>query len=101
MVHPVKPETCVAGPITFEINFDTKQLSFYLKKEEICAYAGFLFKDKPALLAHLEVARKQINDLIEQLSAEELRALMKIDEPQTFKLCDEPLSLTLVKKLNL
>ena len=101
MVHPVKPETCVAGPITFEINFDTKRLSFYLKKEEICAYAGCLFKDKPALLAHLEVARKQINDLIEQLSAEELRALMKIDEPQTFKLCDEPLSLTLVKKLNL
>jgi Fe-S-cluster containining protein len=101
MVHPVKPETCVAGPITFDINFETKSLSFFLKKEEICVYAGILFKDKPALKEHFEVARKQIIDLIEQLSAQELRALMKIDEPQTFKLCEEPLSLALVKKLNL
>jgi Fe-S-cluster containining protein len=101
MVHPIKPETCVAGPITFDINFDTKQLSFFLKKEEICAYAGALFKDKPALMEHLEAARKQIIDLIEQLSAQELRAIMKIDEPQTFKLCEEPLSLALIRKLDL
>jgi hypothetical protein len=101
MVHSVKPETCVAGPITFDINFDTQKVCFFLKKEEICAYAGALFKDKQALMEHFEVARKQIVDLIEQLSAQELRALMKIDEPQTFKFCEEPLSPALIRKLDL
>ena len=101
MVHSVKPETCVAGPITFDINFDTQKVCFFLKKEEICAYAGALFNDKQALMEHFEVARKQIVDLIEQLSAQELRALMKIDEPQTFKFCEEPLSPALIRKLAL
>ena len=101
MVHLVKPETCVAGPITFDINFDTQKVCFFLKKEEICAYAGVLFKNKPALMKHFEVARKQIIDLIDQLSAEELRALMKIDEPQTFKFCEEPLSPAMIRKLDL
>ena len=101
MVHPVKPETCVAGPITFDINFDTQKVGFFLKKSEICAYAGVLFKDKPALKQHFEVARKQIIELIDQLSAEELRAIMKIDEPQTFKFCEEPLSPQVIKKLDL
>src|ERR1035437_9139166 len=40
MVHSVKPETCRAGPITFDINFKTKKLEYFLKKSEICAYAG-------------------------------------------------------------
>jgi Fe-S-cluster containining protein len=101
MVHSVKPETCVAGPITFDINFDTQKVCFFLKKEEICAYAGALFKDKPALKKHFKVARKQIIDLIEQLSAEELKALMEIDEPQTFKFCEEPLSPAMIRKLDL
>ncbi len=101
MVHSVKPETCVAGPITFDINFNTQKVCFFLKKDEICAYAGVLFKNKPALKKHFEEARKQILELIEQLSAEELRALMKIDEPQTFKFCEEPLSPAVIKKLDL
>ena len=101
LVHLVKPETCVAGPITFDINFNTQKVCFFLKKAEICAYAGALFKDKPALKKHFEVARKQIIELIEQLSAEELRALMKINEPQTFKFCEDPLSPAIIKKLDL
>jgi len=101
MVHPVKPETCVAGPFTFDINFNTQRVCFFLKKTEICAYAGALFEDKPALKEHFEVARKQILALIEQLSADELRALMKIEEPQTFKFCEEPLSPEVIRKLDL
>jgi Fe-S-cluster containining protein len=101
MVHPVKPETCIAGPITFDINFDTGKIGFFLKKLEICAYAGVLFKDKPALKEHFEAARKQIIELIEQLSAEELQALMEIDEPQTFKFCEEPLPPQAARKLDL
>ena len=51
MVHTVKPETCRAGPITFDINFRTKKVEYFLKKSEICAYAGELFKDKAAQAA--------------------------------------------------
>jgi uncharacterized protein len=101
IVHAVKPETCVAGPITFDINFDTQKVGFFVKKAEICAFAGILFDDKPALKKHFEVARKQILALIDQLSADELRALMKIDEPQTFKFCEEQLSIEVIKKLGL
>ncbi len=101
MVHSVKPETCVAGPITFDINFNTQRVQFFLKKSEICAYAGVLFKDKPALKKHFEVAREQIIELIKQLSADELRAIMKIEEPETFKFCEEPLPPEVIRKLDL
>ncbi len=101
MVHPVKPETCVSGPITFDINFKTKKLEYFLKMSEICAYAGVLFKDKPAFKAHLEAAKPELMRLINELSAEELRAIVKIDEPKTFKVAEDPLPPAVIKKLGL
>ena len=101
MVHPVKPETCVSGPITFDINFKTKKVEWFLKTSELCAYAGTLFKNKLAFRKHFEVAKKQITVLIKQLSADELRAIVKIDEPQTFKVGEDDLPLEVVKKLGL
>jgi uncharacterized protein len=101
MVHPVKPETCVSGPITFDINFKTKKVEWFLKTSELCAYAGALFKNKAALKNHFEVAKKQITMLIKQLSADELRAIVKIDEPQTFKVGEDDLPPEVVKKLGL
>jgi len=101
IVHCVKPETCVAGPITFDINYNTSMVEFFLKKTSICAYAGVLFNDKPALKQHYTVAREHIIELIKELSADELRALCKIDEPETFKFCEEPLPPEVAKKLDL
>jgi uncharacterized protein len=101
MVHPIKPETCVAGPVTFNINFCTKKVEWFLKTKELCAYAGVLFEDKAAFKEHFDVAKKQITTLIEQLNADELRALMKIDEPQTFKFDEDDLPKTVIKKLGL
>ena len=101
MVHSVKPETCRAGPITFDINFRTKKVEYFLKKSEICAYAGELFKNKPALNDHFEVAKKEILRLIKELTADELRELTKIDEPQTFKVGEDELPLEVVRKLGL
>ncbi len=101
MVHSVKPETCRAGPITFDINFKTKKVQYFLKKSEICAYAGELFKNKPAFNDHYEVAKKEIMHLIKELSAKELHELMKIDEPQTFKVGEDDLPVEVVKKLGL
>jgi uncharacterized protein len=101
MVHPVKPETCVAGPVTFNINFCSQKVEWFLKTKELCTYAGVLYNDKPAFHEHFEVAKKEIMALIEQLSAAELRALMKIDEPQTFKFCEDDLPKEVIKKLGL
>ena len=48
-----------AGPITFDINFKTKKVEWFLKKAEICAYAGVLYKNKAAFKDHFEVAKKR------------------------------------------
>ncbi|MEM3642198.1 MAG: YkgJ family cysteine cluster protein, partial [Candidatus Bathyarchaeia archaeon] len=45
IVHPVKPETCVAGPITFDINAKTGKIEWYLKMEKICPLAGVMYRD--------------------------------------------------------
>lgn len=100
-VHAVKPETCVAGPVTFDINFSTKKVEWFLKKSEICAYAGVLYNDKATFKDHFEVAKKKITQLIKELDADELRAIVKIDEPQTFKVGEDDLPIEAVKILGL
>jgi uncharacterized protein len=100
-VHPVKPETCVSGPITFDINFKTKKVEWFLKKSELCAFAGILYNNKAAFKDHFEVAKKELTQLICQLDADELRAIVKIEEPQTFKIGEDDLPPQVVKKLGL
>ena len=98
-VHKVKPETCVSGPITFDINFKTGKVEWFLKKESICAYAGVLFSDKAALAAHLDVAKKELTQLIGELDADELKTIVKIEEPQTFKIGEDELTSETTSKL--
>jgi uncharacterized protein len=100
-VHPVKPETCVSGPITFDIDFKSKKVEWFLKKDELCGFAGILYKNQAAFKDHLQVAKKQIMQLIGELSAEELRAIMKIDEPQTFKIGEDDLPAQVACKLGI
>ena len=100
-VHPVKPETCVSGPVTFDINFSTKKIEWFLKKSTLCALAGILYTDKAAFKDHFEVAKKELTQLICQLDADELREIMKIEEPQTFKIGEDDLPLQVVKTLGL
>lgn len=101
MVHPVKPETCVSGPVTFNINFSTRKVEWFLKTKELCQYAETLYNDKAAFSEHFDVAKKQIMALIDQLSADELRAIMDIEEPQTFKFSENDLPKKIIKKLGL
>jgi len=89
IVHPVKPETCVSGPITFDINISNRKLEWYLKKEEICPLAGILHENKEVLLKHLESAKKEIFRLVRELDSEALRAILKIEEPETFKIDED------------
>ena len=100
-VHVVKPETCVAGPITFDINFSTGKVEWFLKKSEICPYAGALYDNKGAFEKHFDVAKKQLTSLIGQLDADELRAIVKIEEPYTFKVGEDDLPLDVAKRLGL
>jgi len=100
-VHPVKPETCSAGPITFDINFSTRKVEWFLKKAELCAFAGVLFSNKAALKDHFEIAKKELTSLIRELNPEELRVIVKIEEPHTFKIGEDDLPLEVVRKFGL
>jgi Fe-S-cluster containining protein len=98
-VHPVKPETCVAGPITFDINTQTQKIEWYLKMEKICPLAGVLYKNGEVLKKHLESAKKEILRLVRELEPEALRAILKIEEPETFKIDQDPIESYILDKL--
>jgi Fe-S-cluster containining protein len=98
-IHPVKPETCVAGPITFDLNMKTRKIEWYLKMEKICPLAGILYKNKEALQKHLESAKKEVARLVRELSSGALKAILKIDEPETFKIDEDKIENVVYKKL--
>jgi len=98
-VQPVKPETCVAGPITFDIDQRTKKIEYWLKKEAICPLAGALYRRKEALNNHAKSAKTEILQLIQDLDREELRAILKVEEPETFKIDEDVLDSRLAAAL--
>jgi len=100
-IHLVKPETCVAGPITFDINLKTGKIEWLLKTEKICPLAGALYKNKSMLQSHLESARRELLKLVNDLDAEALQAILKIEEPDTFKIGEDDLNPEVLAKLNL
>lgn len=100
-VHAVKPETCVAGPITFDINFQAGKVEWFLKKGSICAFAQKLYADGAKFKEHFEAAKPEITRLICELDAEALRAILKIPEPETFKVGENELPLEVRKKLRI
>jgi Fe-S-cluster containining protein len=100
-VHAVKPETCRAGPITFDINLQTRKVEFYLKKGSICAFAQVLYDDKEHFKQHLEAAKPEIMRLICELDADALHAILKIPEPETFKVDENELPKEVAEKLGI
>lgn len=100
-VHSVKPETCRAGPVTFDVNFKTRKVEFYLKKGSICALAEVLYKNKTGFEQHFEVAKEEILQLIQMLDGNSLKAILRIPEPQTFKIAENELPKEVMKKLGI
>jgi len=98
-IHTVKPETCVAGPITFDINLKTGKIEWFLKTEKICPLAGTLYRNKAELQSHLESARRELLQLVQDLDAKALHAILKIEEPDTFKIGEEDLNSEILAKL--
>ena len=86
IVHSVKPETCVAGPITFDINKKTGEIEWFIKMQKICPLAGCVFEDKTLLKSHVESAKREIKRLVDELDPKALDAILKKDEPETFKI---------------
>ncbi len=101
LVHPVKPETCRAGPVTFDINRLTRKVEWYLKTSEKCALSKALYEDDDLFREHFEAARAEILRLIRELDAEALRAILLIEEPQTFKIGEDDLPEEAMEKLRL
>jgi len=99
LAHSVKPETCVAGPVTFDINLQTGKIEWFLKSESICPVAGILLNDKEAFEKHLSSAKKELQMLVRELDAEELCAMLKIAEPETLKIGEDSLSPEILEKI--
>jgi len=98
-IHSVKPETCVAGPITFDINLKTEKIEWFLKTEKICLLAGELYRNKSLLQSHLESARRELLRLMNDLDADALHAILKIEEQDTLKIGEEDLNAEVLAKL--
>lgn len=88
-IHPVKPETCVAGPVTFDINAETGKIRWFLKTGKICRLAAPLYKNGEAYAKHLRRAKREIRRLIQGLDADALNAILIIKEPDTIKVGED------------
>ena len=101
LVHPVKPETCRAGPVTFDVNRRNQKVEWYLKTAEVCALAKLLRENSNLFRAHFKVAREELLRLIYGLNSKALQAILKIEESQTVKIGEEDSPKEVIKKLGL
>lgn len=87
-IHRIKPETCRAGPFTFDVNGGV--IRIFLKYETICPVVRLL-EDIPAAYEHqFALAKKSITHLVAHLTEEELDAICRIEEPETRKVAEIP-----------
>jgi Fe-S-cluster containining protein len=80
-VHFIKPETCVAGPFTFDMQDSILQI--FLKKESICPMVKVLKENRDAYDGLFQAAVEKIADLVRALPEDELAEILKIEEPET------------------
>jgi Fe-S-cluster containining protein len=99
LIHAVKPETCVAGPITFDINVRNRKIEWFIKKDSICELAGVVFEDKTRLARHLESAKVEILRLVRGLDGKALKAILTKDEPEALKIGEDEIDAGVLYKL--
>ena len=80
-IHSIKPETCVAGPFTFDMKGTLLQI--FLKKDSICPMVRFLKANRKAYDELFQVSLKKILDLVKAVPALEMAEILKIEEPET------------------
>jgi transcription initiation factor IIF auxiliary subunit len=81
------------------LNPRTGRIEWFVKIDRICALAGAVYMNKRLLKRHLESAKREILRLVTQLSTEELKAVLKKDEPETFKIEEDALEKGLLRKV--
>jgi uncharacterized protein len=87
-IHAIKPETCRAGPFTFDVKSD--RIEIFLKHEAICPVVRLL-EDVPEAYGHqFALAKKSITRLVAHLTDAELAAICSIGEPETRKVAEIP-----------
>ena len=99
LVHKVKPETCVAGPITFDINAKTGMIEWFVKMEKICPLAGRVYSNKSELKKHVASAKKEVSRLVKELDSQDLSAILRRDEPETFKIDEDKVDEIVLRKV--
>lgn len=87
-IHSIKPETCRAGPFTFDVKGD--MIEIFLKYEAICPVVGLLKEVPGAYEYQFGLAKKSIPHLVANLTDEELAAVCRIEEPETEKVAGIP-----------
>jgi Fe-S-cluster containining protein len=85
-IHTIKPETCRAGPFTFDVKGDV--IEIFLKYETICPVVRLLENEPEAYEHQFGIAKKSITHLVANLTDEELSAICRIEEPETRKVAE-------------
>ena len=80
-IHSIKPETCVAGPFTFDMKGNVLQI--FIKRESICPMVRFLKANRKAFDGLFEASVERIMELVNSVPPEEMAEILKIDEPET------------------
>ena len=80
-IHSIKPETCVAGPFTFDMKGNILQI--FIKRESICPMVRFLKANRKAFDGLFEASVERIMELVDKVPQEEMAEILKIDEPET------------------
>jgi Fe-S-cluster containining protein len=88
VIHTIKPETCRAGPFTFDVKDDV--IEIYLKYSCICPLVVLLKETPEAYQIQYDLAVKSITHLVSNLTQEEIDAICCIDEPETEKVSEIP-----------
>jgi hypothetical protein len=87
----VKPETCRAGPITFDLDQARERIEWFIKPGADCLVAAALQRDPDTLQQHLHMATTELRQLIRALEPTAIHALLTIDEPLVRKIGEDPL----------
>ncbi|MDD5143687.1 YkgJ family cysteine cluster protein [Methanoregula sp.] len=80
-IHAFKPETCIAGPFTFDVTADS--IRIFLKYETICPMVRLLKEFPEAYDQQYATAVGNITRLVSDLRENELAVICQIEEPET------------------
>ncbi|MDD1705370.1 MAG: YkgJ family cysteine cluster protein [Methanoregula sp.] len=88
-IHAFKPETCIAGPFTFDLT--DHSLRIFLKQEKICPLVAVLKANRAMYDLQFGRAVESIAHLVARLLDDELAIISALPEPDTDQVAELPL----------